>query len=110
VRSLPAFADVSETQVVQAAINLVLSDELISGDRYYSKIEKDLSEQIWNHVAQRYEIADSQPKPLDQNPAVIGHQLALDVRHILGQHGVPTSGKKFVKLQALYRRKGYIDD
>lgn len=110
VRSLPEFADVSETQVVQAAINLAMSDELISGDRYYSKIEKDLSGEIWKHIAQRYEIANSQPKPSDQDPAVVGHQLDLDVRYILGRHGVRTSGQKFVKLQALYRRKGYIDD
>jgi hypothetical protein len=110
VRSLSTFADVSESQVVQAAINLALSDELISGDRYYSKIAKDLSEEIWKHVAKRFEFADGEPKPLDLDPPIITHQLELDVGHVLGRHGAPIAGQRFAKLQAHFRRKGYIDD
>src|SRR5260221_12399624 len=43
VRAVPDFGEVSETQVVQAAINLMLSAELVSGDRNYLQLQQNLS-------------------------------------------------------------------
>lgn len=110
VRELPTFAHVSDTQVVQAAINLMLSAELSPGDRHYSQIAKGLSKKIWDHIASRFETANGKLSPADQEPAIVARQLELDVRHVLMQHGVPTAGERFEKLQAFFRRKGYIDD
>jgi len=61
-------------------------------------------------VAKRFEFADGEPKPLGLDPPTMAHQLELDVRHVLGRHGVPIAGQRFAKLQAHFRRKGYIDD
>lgn len=110
VRELPGFADVSETQVVQAGINLMLSAELVPGDRHYNQIVKELPKKLWDHIYSRYETANGEIKPADQKPAIVAYQLELDVRHVLMQRGVPTAREKFAKLQALFRRKGYIDD
>ncbi len=110
VWELPGFADVSETQVVQAAVNLMLSAELMPGDRHYSQIVEELPKKLWSHIYSRYETANGELKPVDHEATTVAHQIELDVHHVLMQHGIPTVSDKFVKLQSLFRRKGYIDD
>jgi hypothetical protein len=110
VRELAGFPDVTEVQVVQAAVNLMLSSELVPGDRHYSQITRDLSNRIWNHVAGRFETANGERGPIEQEPAIVARQLELDVRYALMRSGIPTPARAFAELQALFRRKGYVDD
>jgi len=110
VRELPGFADVSETQVIQAAINLMLSAEMVPGDYHYSKITEELPKKLWDHINSRHETANGEVKPADQMPALLAHQIELDVRHVLKRQGGSTTKEDFVKLQASFKRKGYIDD
>jgi hypothetical protein len=110
IRSLPGYTDVSETQVVQAAINLMLSSEIAPDDRHYSKITDKFMETVWSKITNRRELADNGTEPTQYELAVIAQQIDLDIRHVLRQRGVPVSGAKFSTLQGLFRRKGYIDD
>lgn len=110
VRDLPGFSAVTETQVVQAAVNLMLSAELVRGDHHYSQIGRDLAQQIWNHVSGRFEFANGVDTPLEAEPMIVAHQLELDVHDVLMKVGVPTAGRAFVQLQAEFRRMGYVDD
>lgn len=110
VRALPGFTQVTESQVIQAAVNLMLSSEITSGDRHYTQITKDLPKRIWDHISSRCEIADGKLKPADEEPMVVARQLELDIRYVLLQQGILMAGDKFAKLQALFRRKGYVDD
>jgi len=110
LRELPGFADVSETQVVQAAINVMLSDELAPGDRHYSQMANEFPKKLWDFVSSRYEVANGGVKPADQEPAIVAHQLELDVGHVLRRQNVSTTNQQFVKLQALFRQNGFIDD
>jgi len=110
VRELAGFADVSETQVVQGAINLMLSAEMVPGDRHYSKVAGELPKKLWDYVGRRYETANGEVRPADQIPALISHQIELDVRHVLRQRGESVTKQDFAELQVLFRRKGYIDD
>jgi hypothetical protein len=110
VRSLPGYANVTETQVVQAAINLMLSNEITPGDRHYSEITDRFTETVWAKIANRRETADNKSEPATYEPSAIARQIDLDVRHVLRQRGVPIRGVKFSSLQGIFRRKGYIDD
>jgi hypothetical protein len=109
VRRLPMFETVSETQVVQAGINLVLSKELVRGDRHYARVGADLPTEIWRHVEQRLEMADSEGLASD-DASVVAHQIELDVRYALTLHEVSIKSKTFSQLEEYFRRKGYIDD
>jgi hypothetical protein len=99
-----------KTQVVQAAINLMLSSEIAPDDRHYSKITDKFMETVWSKITNRRELADNGTEPTQYELAVIAQQIDLDIRHVLRQRGVPVSGAKFSTLQGLFRRKGYIDD
>jgi len=110
VRELPGFEQVVESQVVQAAINLMLSAELVPGDRHYSQVAGDLPGKIWSRVFSRTETANNDVRPADQEPTAVAQQLELDVRCVFLQHGVSTAGKTFGEVQALFRRNGYVDD
>lgn len=57
-----------------------------------------------------FEIANGELQPSNRDPTIVAHQLELDVCHTLTRRGSPTTGQNFAKLQAQFRRKGYIDD
>jgi hypothetical protein len=109
VRSLPMFETVSETQVTQAAINLILSNELGSG-RHYLQAENDLPNRIWKHIQQRLETGNDEDLLSEHTPSVIAHQIQLDVRYALMLHDVSTESNTFLCLEEHFRRNGYIDD
>jgi hypothetical protein len=108
VRSLSTFRTVSETQVVQAAINLILSKELC-GDLHYTKTRADLPSEICKHLEQRLEMATGESM-IDHDPSVVAYQLELDVHYALGLHDISTKGKPFSDLQKYFRDNAYIDD
>jgi hypothetical protein len=84
VREIAGFEPVLDIQVVQAAINIVLSNELSAGDNHYAAVRGDLSDTLWQHVQERTDIADGSPlRPLE--PRVVAHQLDLDARTLLPQ-------------------------
>jgi len=110
VRTLPMFEAVSEAQVVQAAINLILSNELVRGDRHYTRAGEDLPSEIWKHVEQRLEMANGERMSPDHTHSVVARQIELDVRYALTLHDVSTKSKTFSTLEQYFRRNGYIDD
>jgi hypothetical protein len=109
VRRLPTYSSVSSDQVAQAAINLLLSDELNEGDRHFGLLGPKYHEQVWQHIFGRTEVADGKSLPCWLNEHAIAKQVEMDVRHVLREEGVPVIGEKFQKLQALFLRKGYAD-
>ncbi|MEK6334808.1 MAG: hypothetical protein AABM67_07660 [Acidobacteriota bacterium] len=110
VRTFPLFEAVSETQIVQASINLILSDELVGGDRHYTKAGQDLQTQIWKHIDKRLEMAVGENLGTEIDASAVAHQLELDVRYALALHKISTESKPFSDLQERFRRDGYIDD
>lgn len=110
VRTLPIFETVSETQVVQAAINLILSNELVGGDRHYTKAGQDLQTEIWKHIDKRLEMATGENLGTEIDASAVAHQLELDVGYALALHKISTRSKPFSDLQERFRRDGYIDD
>lgn len=109
VRQLPACSTVSSDQVAQAAINLLLSDELNEGDRHFVGLGAKYQEEIWQHIFGRTEIADGKALPSWLTEHAVAKQVEMDVRQVLGEEGVPVAGEKFQKLQALFLRKGYAN-
>jgi hypothetical protein len=110
VRAFPLLEAVSETQIVQAAINLILSRELVDGDRHYTKAGQDLQTEIWKHIDKRLEMATGENLGTQIDASAVAHQLELDVRYALALHKVSTKSKPFSDLQERFRRDGYIDD
>lgn len=99
--------DVHEVQVIQAAANLILCNELNPGDRHYLQLAGDRPQQIWEHLRNRREWADGKDPVPGLSPAAVAQQIELDVRHILARRGVPTANMKFASLQQMFLRKGY---
>ncbi len=110
VRTFPLLEAVSETQIVQASINLILSNELVVGDRHYTKAGQDLQTQIWKHIDKRLEMAVGENLGTEIDASAVAHQLELDVRYALALHKISTKSKPFSDLQERFRRDGYIDD
>jgi len=110
VRALPGYENVGESQVIQAAINLILSAELSKGDMHFGKIKGNLADIIWKHAASRFEIADGLTEVPQLDAQIIAKQVELDLKHVLSQEGISTAGKQFALLQSSFRRKGYVDD
>lgn len=110
VRALPGYSEVSEVQVTQAAINLMLSDRLVSGDRHYSRLSGNISQKIWHAVAQHSEVADGLQHPADQPPDYVAHQIALDVACLLRKRTVLDATRTFCEQQDLFRKAGYVYD
>jgi hypothetical protein len=110
VRTFSLFEAVSETQIVQASINLILSNELVSGDRHYTKASQDLQTQIWKHIDKRLEMAVGENLGREIDSSAVAHQLELDVRYALALHKISTKSTPFSDLQERFRRDGYIDD
>lgn len=110
IRATSGYSTVSEVQVVQAAVNLMLSDVLVPGDKHFSKLTGDFSRTVWNAVAEYTDTADSQQKPADQLPHVVAKQIELDVRAVLNKYGKGSSVKTFQELQARFRQAGYVNE
>jgi len=110
VRAISDYSTVAEVQVVQAAINLMLSDILVPGDRHFSKLMGEFSRTVWNAVAEYTDIADSQQRPADQPADLVAKQIELDVRAVLNKYGLGHSGKTFQELQARFRQAGFLNE
>jgi hypothetical protein len=110
VRRLEGFENVTETQVVQAAINLMVSDELVAGDKHYRQVEGDFHETIWNAITSRVEMADGTSRPADQSPSLVARQIELDVRAALKSLKARGLHESFPHLQEMFRKEGYVDD
>jgi len=110
IRCLPGFEKVTETQVIQAAINLMLSGSLVPGDKHYSKVTGDVEKTIWHLIASRVELADGVLKPADQNPSMVARQIELDVRTTLKRMKARGLPEHFPQLQEVFLREGYVND
>ena len=110
VRAITGFDSVSEDQVVQAAVNLMLSNEIMPGSRHYRGLGPDAPRRIWEHVFRWVELADNKPTPGDIAPALIVRQVELDVKHVLSSQGAYDAGQPFQSLQGQFRELGFIDD
>lgn len=110
VRAIPEYSEVSEVQVVQAAINLMMSDILVPGDRHFAKVTGEFSRVVWNAIAEYTDIADSQQRPADQLPHVVARQIDLDVRSVLEKYGRSSSGVTFRERQDQFLQAGYVNE
>lgn len=110
VRKLNGFEDVSETQVVQGAINLMISDVLVPGDKHYRQVRGDYSKAIWHAIESRIEIVDWTRRPADQEPSIVAHQIELDVRATLSMAKARNLEETFPRLQGVFRQEGYVND
>jgi len=110
VRALPGYSEVSEVQVTQAAINLMLSDRLVSGDRHYSRLSGNTSQKIWHGVADFSEVADGLQQPADQPADFVAQQIALDVACMLRKRKLFDATNTFHEQQALFRKAGFVYD
>lgn len=110
VRALPGYSEVSEAQVTQAAINLMLSDRLVPGDRHYSRLSGNISQKIWRAVADISEVADGLQQPADQPADSVAQQIALDVACMLRKRKLYDAANSFCEQQVLFRDAGYVYD
>lgn len=110
VQEIDGFSGVSETQVVQAVINLIISGEIASGVKYYQSYKGDIKRAIWDCVMRRIEVADGGGIECDISPLSVAHQIELDVRMALKSMKAKTGKKCFSDLQDIFRQVGYIDD
>lgn len=108
IRGRPNMKDVYEAQVVQAVVNLVVSQELVPGDLHYQNLEGDREQCIWGHIQTRTDLADGNDPVPDLNIDAIARQIELDVRYVLTRRGVATHQMKFASLQQMFIRKGYV--
>ena len=105
VRALSGIGSATEAQIVQAAINLLLSRELCGGRLHYEGLS-ELDRVVWPHIVNRLERADGETLPA-LLPEDVGNQLKLDVAKLLSARGVPTHNLKFDAQQQLFLRRGY---
>lgn len=108
IRCFTGFERVTETQVVQGAINLMLSGELVPGDKHYRQVTGDVEKTIWDSIASRVELADGASKPADQSPSLVARQIELDVRTTLRRMNKRGLSEHFSKLQEVFLREGYV--
>ena len=110
VHNFAGFEKVTEIQVVQGAINLMISGELVQGDKHYQQMKGDVVESIWRAIASRVELADGACKPADQHPSLVARQIELDVRATFKQMKVRGLPEHFPLLQEIFLREGYVND
>jgi len=110
VRGMNGFESVTEIQVTQAAINLMLSNELIFGDKHYRQVTEDYYKKIWDAIAVRSDMADGSLQSADLDPVVIAYQVELDVRATLSKMKRRSAREPFSKLQEVFRQKGLVND
>lgn len=108
VRDASGFESVSDAQIDQACINLLLSSELGAAD-HYAGLSGDLNDAVWAHVRERFERATNEALP-HWTPDVIRKQIALDVGYALARFGMSVSSPRFAVAQAFFRRKGFDND
>ena len=100
-----ASTPVSDSQIEQAAINVILSREWAGGRDHYAGIA-NLDTEWWERVGRRVEIAGTPDTISEIDPAIVLRQLTLDVEHTLRRHGASVS-PKFQTNQKLFMRLGY---
>lgn len=110
VRRIHGFETVSETQICQAAINILLSNELNSGDVHYSQLNGDYKDTIQDTIMDRIEVADGSRLNVTLDPIIISNQIKLDTWTAIREVNKNIKLISFSKLQKIFRRKGYIDD
>lgn len=110
VRGISGFGEVSETQVVQGAINLMLSGELVPGDIHYCQLSGDFEKTLWRAIASRVELVSNTCKPADLHPSLVAHQIELDVRTTLKNMKALKLPNEFPLLQEIFLREGYVND
>jgi len=110
VRRLPGFDSVTDTQVVQGAINLMMSAELVAGDRHYRQLTGDVDKAIWSAIASRVEFADGGARPADMPPSLVAKQVELDVKAALTKLKERNLHEAFPRLQEIFRSKACVDD
>ncbi|QCP49038.1 hypothetical protein FAZ95_07465 [Trinickia violacea] len=110
VRAITGFDLVKEVQVVQAVINLMLSDYLHKGDRHYGRIKGDWKRSLWQAVMNHAERADGETQLSDQIPEVVAKQIELDVEYALGSQHLTIRDVPFKERQIMFLSMGFVDE
>jgi hypothetical protein len=112
IRDNAPFAGVTEDQVVQACVNILMSEELCSGKRHYTELSaKKFVDQIWKHIWDRFEFADGNQRVELVSESDLKIQVDLDARSLLVAQGFSApSSLPFLKVQNLLSRKGYLSE
>ncbi len=99
--------DLTEEQIEQAAINLILSAELSGGRPHYLGIGANLSDVLWKHIYNRVEVANGKSAVATITPDLVLRQARLDVAAVLSARGTSVKTMKPRSMQAMFLRLGY---
>lgn len=105
VRSHPELENVTDDQILQAAINVAMSFELIDGNPHFEGID-DIQSTVWAHIQDRIERADGGDVYNSMNIEIICEQIKRDVLGLIISNGSPIESN-FAKSQKLFLRLGY---
>ncbi|MGN6148067.1 MAG: hypothetical protein ACTHPD_05955 [Rhizomicrobium sp.] len=105
VKSRDGFQSISDVQVVQAVINLILSAEICDGRSHYSGMGSKFNDEIWDYIFRRWELADSKALP-HFDVQEICKQIEYDVSALYRYLKRPDSGLLEAKQTSL-RDEGY---
>lgn len=105
VQGMTNAENLTPSQIEQAAINVVLSQEWADGRDHYQGLE-GLDEKWWELARKRVEVCGTTDPFETIDPATVLHQLELDVEHTLRKHGA-TVTNKFATNQRQFVRLGY---
>jgi hypothetical protein len=100
---------ISDTQVVQAAINVSISKKLFDGQAHFPADKEEVLEKVWEYTYSVTERANTACHIDDLDPSEVIHQLKIDMISALQERGVPTWDKRFRVLASMFVRMGYAD-
>lgn len=108
IREHTGCKDLSQSQIIQAIINLILSNELKDGSLHYQHLKtKNYRDVIWQHIDKRIEVADGKALPKFLTPELISEQIRLDILSVLDKN---QKEDDLNNLQGLFRNKGFVND
>lgn len=107
VRSEFAGVALSNDQILQAAINCIVSQELCDDSLHYREFGDQEMESVWEYLFQRIEVPGEVLQKNIPRSADVAVQLQLDVRSVMRQRGVPAHNLNFEEQQKIFLDKGY---
>lgn len=102
--------DLKETQIIQAIVNITLSNEINSEDLHYESVSEDLDKTICDHISDRIEVANGDTGIACSDVDEIYNQIHLDIISALHETKQKTNNRSFSQLQKIFNDKGYVDE